>query len=326
MTARIALFANRDSLQITAIAQAVMAVGGQPVILDLRLGGAPGDSSQPTVSLSPANGHWNRVDFSDIRAIHLRGTTPRTLPTFPPVLNAATEADYRHRFLVEQEFQATTYDFFEHQARLGKLVVNRLTTAYIDHNSKSQFYEKLRQAGFTVPASLSTNCPQAAGDFFASVDQAVMKPAIGVGSTRIVTADDRARLEELALCPTLFQERIIGTTIRIHVVGETMVKAVRLINDNIDSRTETKDFAETTLPEAEAVNVVRATRFLGLHYAAWDGILAADGRLYLLDCNPGPYVMWLPEAYRQPVFTALARYLVTFAREGSLEAAAAAAG
>ena len=104
-----------------------------------------------------------------------------------------------------------------------------------------------------------------------------------------------------------------------------MVKAVQLINDNIDSRTQTKDFAQTALPAQEAAAVVRATRLLGLHYAAWDGILAADGRLYLLDCNPGPYVMWLPEAFRAPVFAALARYLVTFARSGSLDQAAAAA-
>jgi len=325
MKPSIALFADRDSQQIAAIAAAVDAAGGRPLVIDLRLGGNPGESTQPTASVSSADDQWDGIDFRQIRAMHIRGTTPRTLPTFPPVLNPVSYADYRTQFLTEQFFQASTYDFFEHQARLGKLVVNRLTTAYIDHNSKSQFYEKLRQAGLTVPRSVSTNCPYTAASFLDEIGEAVMKPAIGVGSTRVVSAEDRARLDELLLCPVLFQQRIIGTTIRIHVVGDHMVKAIYLINDQIDSRTHTKDFAAATLPPAAAAAAVRATRLLELHYAAWDGILADDGQLYLLDCNPGPYVMWLPEAFRQPVFAALARYLVTFAQSGSLAAASAAA-
>jgi len=325
MKPRVALFADRDSQQIAAIATAIEEVGGWPVVLDLRLGGKADTCSQPLINLSNEGGQWGGVDFDDIGAIHIRGTTPRTLPTFPAVLNGATYSDYRTQFLIEQGFQAATYEFFEHQARLGKLVVNRLTTAYIDHNSKGQFYEKLRSAGFSVPSSLSTNCPEAAARFLDQVGEAVMKPAIGVGSTRGVSADDRTRLDQLLLCPTLFQQRLPGMTIRIHVVGNHMVKAVRLINDQIDSRTHTKDFEEAFLPEATALSAVEATRFLKLHYAAWDGILGHDGRLYLLDCNPGPYVMWLPEAFRRPVFASLARYLVTFARSGSIEAASAAA-
>ena len=92
-----------------------------------------------------------------------------------------------------------------------------------------------------------------------------------------------------------------------------MVLALRIIGEGIDSRTDAHDFVEITLDPAEAVAIVRATRFLGLHYAAWDAIEGEDGRLRYLDCNPGPFVMWLPEAARQNVFGALARYLIAFA-------------
>ena len=313
MAQKIALFANKDSAQITEIAAAVTRAGGTPVVLDIRIGGTPEDSTQPALSLGQEQACWGGVDFTDIRAMHIRCTAPRTLPTLPPVLNPESHASYRAQFIREQAFQAATLAFFEHQAARGKLVVNRLTTAYLDHNSKSQFYEKLRSAGFVVPRSLTTNDPVAARRFLDDIGEAVIKPMIGVGSTRAVSSGDRDRLDELGHCPALFQERIQGPTLRIHVVGDRMVLALRIIGEGIDSRTDAHDFVEIALDPAEAAAIVRATRFLGLHYAAWDAIEGGDGRLRYLDCNPGPFVMWLPEAARQTVFGALARYLVAFA-------------
>ena len=322
MAVKIALFANKDSAQIAEIAEAVVEAGGVPAVLDIRLGGNASDSNQPDITLGPDQARWGGVDFSDIRAMHIRCTAPRTLPTLPPVLNPQTHAEYRAAFIKEQAFQAATYSFFEHQAARGKLVVNRLTTAYVDHNSKSQFYEKLRLAGFQTPRSLTTNDPDAAAQFLDHVGPAVIKPMIGIGSTRIVTAEDRARLDELTRCPALFQEQVMGSTLRIHVVGDSMVLALRIIAEGVDSRTGTKDFEEIRLDPAEAQVMVAANRFLGLHYAAWDAIEGEDGRLRLLDCNPGPFVMWLPPAARRMVFGGLARYLVSFAETGSLDAAA----
>lgn len=316
MPVKIALFANKDSAQIAEIARAVTEAGGAPVTLDIRLGGGRDDSTQPDLALDGDRARWGGVDFSEIRAMHIRCTAPRALPTLPPVLNAQSHAEYRAAFLKEQGFQAATMAFFEHQAARGKLVANRLTTAYIDHDSKSQFYEKLRAAGFLAPRSLTTTDPAAAAGFLDAVGDAVIKPMIGIGSTRVVSADDRARLDELRLCPALFQERLKGPTLRIHVVGDRMVLALRIIGEGIDSRTDAKDFVEVSLPAEEADAIVRANRFLGLHYAAWDAIEGEDGRLRYLDCNPGPFVMWLPETARRVVFGALAHYLVAFARDG----------
>ena len=315
MAVKIALFANKDSDQIAEIAEAVTEAGGVPVVLDIRLGGTAAESNQPALILGHDQAGWGGVDFADIRAMHIRCTAPRTLPTLPPVLNAQTNAEYRAAFLKEQAFQAATYSFFEHQAARGKLVINRLTSAYIDHNSKSQFYEKLRGAGFLAPRSLTTNDPEAAARFLDEVGEAVIKPMIGIGSTRAVSPEDRDRLDELTRCPALFQERVMGPTIRIHVVGDRMVLALRIIAEGVDSRTGTKDFEEIDLAPAEAEAMVCANRFMGLHYAAWDAIEGEDGRLRLLDCNPGPYVMWLPAEARRTVFGSLARYLISFAQQ-----------
>jgi len=318
MATRIALFANKGSRQLEEIAAAVAGEGACPVVFDLRIGGpAKQEHRAPAISLSADHAAWDGVDFADIKAMHVRCVTPRTLPTLPPVLNPVTHCDYRLQFLKEQAYQAATYAFFEHQAARGKLVVNPLTSAYIDHNSKAQLYHKLRAAGFHAPLSLSTNDPNEAAKFLDTVGEAVIKPAIGVGSTRLVGARERSRLDELVHCPTLFQQRIPGDTIRIHIVGDSMVLALRIIAEGVDSRTGTKSFEAIKLPEPECAAIVRANRFLGLHYAAWDAILDTDGRLCYLDCNPGPYVGWLPEANRRFIFTQLARYLITFAECGT---------
>ncbi|WP_192499456.1 ATP-grasp domain-containing protein [Skermanella pratensis] len=322
MTAKIALFANQDSAQIAEIAAEVTALGAEPVVMDIQIG-RPG---KPTVGIgapgSAAASRWGDVDFGDIRAVHIRCTAPRTLPVLPPVLNEATYSEYRVSYIQEQALNAATYGFFEHLHMTGRLVINRLTSAYVDHNSKGQFYEKLRAAGFRAPRSLSTSCPDEAARFLDEVGEAVVKPAIGVGSTRSVTAEDRARLDELLLCPALFQHRVPGSTIRIHIVGDRVVLPLRILADGVDSRTATRGFEPVTLDPAEEAAIVRANQALGLHYAAWDAILDDDGKLTYLDCNPGPFVMWLPPEHRHTVFGALARYLVAFARTGTLEAAA----
>ncbi len=323
MTERVALFAERGSRQVAEIAEAVRDAGGEPLTLDLRLGGKPDVSDQPTVCLADGMVLWDGIDFGTVDAVHIRCTTPRTLPTVPPVLNPTTYAEYRAGYLVEQAYQAATYAFFEQLSALGTLVVNPLTSAYIDHNSKGQFYLKLRANGFRAPRSLSTNCPDTALAFLDEVGELVMKPAIGIGSTRAVTQADRERIGEVALCPVLFQERIHGPTIRIHVVGDTMVLALQVHSEGLDSRTGTQSFDVIALDPDESAAIVRANRFMGLHYAAWDAILDAHGRLHYLDCNPGPYLGWLPPENRRFVFDQLAAYLLTYARDGSVAAAAA---
>jgi len=56
-----------------------------------------------------------------------------------------------------------------------------------------------------------------------------------------------------------------------------------------------------------------------------DGIVGAeDGRLYLLDCNPGPSLMWIGPDFREIVCRGLASYLVAWAQSGSLRQARAA--
>jgi len=265
---------------------------------------------------------WNHVDFSDIRVTHIRGTAFNTLPSLPPMMNAAMYSDLRSKYLREQEFQTTVFSFFKEFQERGGLVINPLSGSYMDHDSKSQFYEKLRRYGCVVPNCLTTNIPDKAEDFIRNFGKVVVKPAVGVGPTRIVTHCDPEKLDQLRHCPALFQEQIEGDTLRVHIVASKVVLTVKILAEGgVDSRSQTKAFRYVKLPDAEEKKIVRTNRLLGLHYSAWDMIASEDGRYVYLDCNPGPYIMWIGPKLRKHIFTQLARYMITYAKKGSREEA-----
>lgn len=314
---KIALFADKDSPQILAIRDAVALEGGEPLVFDIQLGG----KSAPGLNMDPGRLLWGNVDFSDIPVVHIRCTAMNTLPALPPVMNRTMYSEIRTNYLREQEFQSVVYSFFkEFQAR-GGLVINPLTGGYIDHDTKTQLYEKLRAIGFLVPECLTTNSPEKAEEFINNTGEAVFKPAVGVGSTRIITDYDLETLDLVKTCPILLQERITGDTLRVHLVGDKVVLALKITAGGVDSRTNTENFEFIKLPEEEEQQIVKAHRMLGLHYSAWDIVAADDGRYIYLDCNSGPYVMWIGPEFAKYVFKQLAAYMVTFASTKNMEKA-----
>jgi len=313
----IALFCKKDDKQLLALSHAVSQEGGSPICLNIGLD----ERGAPPVALGEAM-LWDGVDFASVESVYIRATVPNTLPSLPPMMNATMFSEWRTRYVREQEYQSFTYSFFELLAARGKLVVNPLS-AYVHHNAKAQFYERMRAEGVPFPRTLTTNDPARARAFVKEMGEVVVKPGIGIGSTRRLREDQLERTEDIPLCPVTIQEFFRGQTHRVHVVGDTVVLALRIINDEVDSRTQTKGFEYAKLPEAMARNLARANRLLGLHFAAWDVILADDGRYACLDCNPGPYLMWIGPDFVQAVYRQLARYLITYAHTHSVAAASA---
>ncbi|HEY3321246.1 MAG TPA: ATP-grasp domain-containing protein [Planctomycetota bacterium] len=314
----VALFGRKDDKQLLALAREVDAAGGTPIPLNLGFD----EKLASPVALGSGRAVWDGVDFTNIQSVAIRASAPSTLPALPPVFNAAFQAEWRVKYIREQEYQSLAYSFFSVLGAQGKLVVNPLT-AYIDHNAKAQFYERMRAQGFVFPKTLTTNEPERAIAFVREMKEVVVKPGIGIGSTRRLREDQLARMEEFALCPVTMQEYVAGRTIRVHVVGDAVVLALKILTDEIDSRTGTKGFEYYRLPEEEERKIARANRMLGLHFAAWDVLAAEDGRFVYLDCNPGPYLMWIGEQNVKAVYGQLAQYLVTFAQTRSIAEASA---
>ena len=109
-------------------------------------------------------------------------------------------------------------------------------------------------------------------------------------------------------------------------VGDKVVLALRIISEEgqVDSRTNPQGFEYFKLPDEEEEKIVRATHFLGLKFAAWDILAAKDGRYAYLDCNPGPFILWIGKENTRAVFQRLADFMIEYTNSRSLESAYAA--
>jgi len=316
---KIAIFGARQSPQIESL-QAIFKEKQIPVHqLDIQLG----PESLSEVSMSNQKLIWQGIDFKDIEAVYLRGTALNSWPAMPPVNSLRQYHERRIQFLAEQEYQAVTFSFFENLVSRGKLVINPLTSAYLDHDSKAQQYNKLAANGFSVPKTLTTNDIEQAKKFMRENGEVIVKPMVGIGSARMVKAADKENFPDLAYCPTMFQERIIGDTIRVHIVGDKVVLALKILTSEgqIDSRTNTQGFEFFQMLPEEQEKIVKANRFLGLHYATWDVMISEQGVHYYLDCNPGGYIMWIGKTYSNFVLLQLANYLSVYAQTKNIEQA-----
>jgi len=316
---KVAIFGARQSPQIDALYRIFTDKKTSVHQLNIQLG--PESLSQVTVTNEKLI--WQGVDFADIEAVYLRGTALTSWPAMPPINSVRQYHERRIQFLTEQEYQAVTFSFFENLVARGKLVINPLTSAYLDHDSKAQQYNKLAANGFSVPKTLTTNDVEQAKAFIQENGEVIVKPMVGIGSARMVKEADKENFADLAYCPTMFQERIVGDTIRVHIVGDKVVLALKILTyeDQIDSRTNTQGFEFYQMLPAEQKKIVQANRFLGLHYATWDVMISEQGQHYYLDCNPGGYIMWIGKQYSDFVLSQLANYLSVYAESKSIQKA-----
>lgn len=136
---RIALFGKKDDKQLLEVARAAEGEGGTPLLFNIGLA----EAGAPPVVLGAHLCSWDGVDLANTESVYIRGMAPNTLPALPPLLNPTFYSEWRTRYVREQEYQAVTYSFFELLSAGGKLVVNPLSS-YVHHNSKAQFYERMR--------------------------------------------------------------------------------------------------------------------------------------------------------------------------------------
>jgi glutathione synthase/RimK-type ligase-like ATP-grasp enzyme len=192
-------------------------------------------------------------------------------------------------------------------------VANR-ASAMAGNGSKPMQSLCLVQAGFCVPPMLMTNDPQAVLQFEAEHGPLVYKSASGVRSiVSPLDAAARRRLAAVRHVPTLFQKRLRGTNLRVHVVGAELF-ATEIDSDRIDYRYAARQGGSAELratrlsPEIESA-CRSASELLGLPFCGLDLMLADDGRTYCFEANPSPGYSWYQDITGQPIAAALARWL-----------------
>jgi glutathione synthase/RimK-type ligase-like ATP-grasp enzyme len=196
------------------------------------------------------------------------------------------------------------------------LVVNR-AFASMTNMSKPYQTQRIARAGFPVPRTLVTNCPDEARAFYEGCGRrAIFKSTSGIRSIVVrMKDDDLERLDRLRGCPTQFQEWIPGTDVRVHVMGERLF-ATEVTTDAVDYRYAGRDGHERTMRAVELPpDIARRCRdtaaALGLVSAGIDLRRTPDGEYYCFEANPTPGFTFYQQYTGQRIGDALVDLLLT---------------
>jgi glutathione synthase/RimK-type ligase-like ATP-grasp enzyme len=163
-------------------------------------------------------------------------------------------------------------------------IINRPSADATNHSKLNQA-RAIGASGFLVPDSLVTNDLRLAKDFLLRHGRVIYKSMSSVRS--IVKELQPPSLDAIErLGPVLFQQRIVGQEIRVHVIGEKAV-ACKISSESVDYRYARSSIEPMALPGDVANRCVELTTRLGLVLSGID--LIADGdNYYCLEVNPNP--------------------------------------
>lgn len=178
------------------------------------------------------------------------------------------------------------------------------------------------RAGLRVPLTLVTASPQEALAFVDALAgrraQVIYKQIVSTGDgppTRLFSEADRERIEHVALCPTLFQERIVGgPDLRIAVIGSSVFAAEwRKAGGpapGVDVRFEPDTgLWPVTMPQEFQAQLLRLHSLMELSIGIYDFKMDDEGTPYFLEVNPGGQWLGLEVKAGWPVSWAMARLL-----------------
>jgi len=218
-------------------------------------------------------------NLNEVRSIYIRPYNFSELDTFNAV-DPGSEAWKR-----AVQFEESMLAWCE---LTNALVVNR-PGSMGSNTSKPYQQEIIRKAGFKVPETLITTDPESVAEFRRKHSRVIYK---SISSWRSIvsqlTQDDLTRAEDVACCPTQFQEFVEGTDYRVHVLDSTVfAHRIECVDD--DYRYSEKARIEPLeLDDALKARCIELTHQLGLVFSGIDLRRSLDGEWYCFEANPSP--------------------------------------
>jgi hypothetical protein len=174
------------------------------------------------------------------------------------------------------------------------------------------------EVGLRVPQSLLTSNPEEAIAFAskyrgAIIHKAITAPAHRFIDTRAWDPEDLRHIEDLPLCPTLFQERIHGSgDVRATVIGTQIFAAylgcgAEVVDSRLDAESSCSAYE---LPKGVESAILRLMDKLGLAFGTIDIKLADNGEHVFLEVNPQGQFMYIEILTGLPISDALADFLM----------------
>ncbi len=190
-------------------------------------------------------------------------------------------------------------------------VANRIAPM-ASNTSKPYQAQLIAPYGFRTPDTLVTNDPSFLKEFRQGYDELIYKSISSVRSI-VKPLTRNQRLDSIRSLPTQFQERLSGSDIRVHVVGEEVFPTA-VETKAVDYRYAGRDDIAVKLSPAHLPKEVEErcrslSRGLGLPFCGID-LRKTDGGDYgCFEVNPSPAYCYYEQATGQGIPDALVRYL-----------------
>jgi len=176
-----------------------------------------------------------------------------------------------------------------------------------------------QKIGLTVPETLITNDPAAAGRFLRREGKFICKSFSATQQnwreTRLVKEEELANLEAVRFTPVIFQRYIEAQyDLRITVIGREIFPAAIYSQDTaytVDCRIDIgrARIEAATLPEPVQAKLLQLMEEMGLVYGAIDMRLQPDGTYVFLEINPAGQFLFIETATKQPIARSMAMAL-----------------
>lgn len=247
------------------------------------------------------NGHL--VKFEEISSVYTRLIDFISLPEI--VRLPTSHADYIHC----EKFHQILEQFIELSPGM---VVNR-TQAMLSNNSKPYQMQIIRKYFYT-PETLITNQLEKVEGFLEEHGNIIFKSMSGVRSIVTDWSDECLdRGQDLELCPVMFQEKVEGFDVRVHVIGDK-VFATQVESDSTDYRYghhqgQEARLSAVLLPEEIEAACVQVSADLELHFSGIDLRITPEGKCYCFEANPCPAFSYYEDHTGQPIARELALFL-----------------
>jgi len=170
-----------------------------------------------------------------------------------------------------------------------KVVVNKPSAGHSNY-SKLSHIQKLQDFGFKTPNTFIFGSDQSAKNIL-ELNEGWISKGISSIRTKAVQFDFSlySNLDLLNRTPSLFQQRITGFDVRIHLVGCELL-ALKIQSKNIDYRYDTtdNDYEEISIPpdiERQCINFCQKEE---LQFAGIDFKVNQNYDWFILEVNPMP--------------------------------------
>ncbi len=311
-TGKILLWGPSADPPLAAVRDALRRNGSPVTVIDQR---AVLDTEVELVADTSVQGRLRikdqTVDLGAVKAIYLRPHDSRELPN---VAQAGPQSELWRHALALQDILLSWADL------TSALVLNR-PGAMAANSSKPYQAAWIESLGFLIPDTLLTTDPDVALEFWRRHGQVIYKSVSGIRSiVSRLTPEHMERLDDIASCPTQFQEYIPGTEYRVHVVRDE-VFACKIVSNADDYRysSEAVDMQACQLPGEVAALCKTLTRSMGLLLSGLDLRCTPEGNWYCFEVNSSPGFTCFDPLTGQLVTEAVARLLASGGEHGDWE-------